>query len=129
MAQLAADDAAAQARIAEIKRLGTIEEQRREDLLRQELASRRAHFAGRGLSPAEGSAAAVLGGLVEESKQASAEDAYLRNAEIREIENARLARGRINLLQAANARARGGLQSLQRGIPFSYRLGTSLLER
>ncbi|MCE2510394.1 MAG: hypothetical protein J4G10_05390 [Alphaproteobacteria bacterium] len=129
LAQHAANDAAAQARIAELRRLGEVEELRREDALRQELAARRARFAGRGVSPTEGSAAAVLGGLAAESKQASLEDAYLRNAEIRDIQNARLSQGRINLLQAADAQARGRLRALQRGIPFSQSIGTSLLER
>lgn len=129
LAQLSADDAAARTRIDEIRRLGEIEEQRREGFLNQELAARRARFAGRGLSPTEGSAAAVLGGLVAESEQASSEDSFLRNAQIRDIENARLSRGRINLLQAADARARGQLQTLQRGLPLQRSARTSLFGR
>ncbi len=129
LAQLSANDAAARIRIGELRRLGEIEEQPRKGFLSQALAARRARFAGRGLNPAEGSAAAVLGGLVAESKQAGAEDAFLRNAQIRDIENARLSRGRINLLQAAYARVRGRLQTLQRGVPLLRSAGTSLFGR
>jgi|GEM_PF-6728700 len=128
-AQFAANDASAAAQISELRRAGAIEEQRRQDLLDQELAARRARFAGRGIGPGDGSAAAVLGGLVQESKSASEEDAFLRGERIRELEGVRLARGRIDLLQAADARARGRLRTLQGGIPLSQRTGDSLFRR
>ncbi len=129
LAQFAANDAAAKAQIAALQRTGTIEEQRRRDLLEKETAARRARFAGRGLAASDGSAAAVLGGLAEESRLANREDAFLRNERIRELEAVRLARGRIDLLQAADARARGRLQTLQGGIPLLQRAGTSLFDR
>lgn len=130
LAQLAANDVAANAQIAELKRGGAIEEERRQSLLRQELAARRARFAGRGISPTEGSAAAVLGGLVAESEAGSEEDAFLRDAQIRDLENRRFARGRIDLLQAADARARGRLGTLRAGLPLLRDAGTlSLFDR
>jgi len=129
LAQFAANDANAKAQIATLQRTGAIEEQRRRDLLEKETATRRARFAGRGLTSSDGSAAAVLGGLAEESKLANREDAFLRNERIRELEAVRLARGRIDLLQAADARARGRLRTLQGGIPLLQRAGTSLFNR
>ncbi|PCJ59371.1 MAG: hypothetical protein COA65_06315 [Rhodospirillaceae bacterium] len=129
LAQFAANDANAKAQIATLQRTGAIEEQRRRDLLEKETAARRARFAGRGLASSDGSAAAVLGGLAEESKLANREDAFLRNERIRELEAVRLSRGRIDLLQAADARARGRLRTLQRGIPLLQKAGTSLFDR
>lgn len=124
-AQLSAADAATSAQISELQRSGEIEGQRRQDLLDKDLARRRARFAGRGLAPSDGSAAAVLSGLAEESRLAGEEDAFFRGERIRELERTRLEKGRLDLLQATDIRARQRLRTFQGGL----RAGTSLFNR
>lgn len=69
-----AADAQAGAQAAQIEVARQAADRDREARLARTLASARARFAGRGLDPAQGSAAAVLDGLISESDQ-EAEDA------------------------------------------------------
>ena len=64
-----AADAQAGAQAAQIEAARQAADRDREARLARTLASARARFAGRGLDPAQGSAAAVLDGLISESDQ------------------------------------------------------------
>lgn len=95
-----AADAQAGAQAAQIEAARQAADREREARLARTLASARARFAGRGLDPAQGSAAAVLDGLISDSDQ-EAEDARAQ-ADIRlGAIAARLNRPEPGLLESA----------------------------
>lgn len=94
-----AADAQAGAQAAQIEVARQAADRDREARLARTLASARARFAGRGLDPAQGSAAAVLDGLISESDQ-EAEDARAQTDIRLGAINARLNRPEPGLLES-----------------------------
>ncbi len=95
-----AAEAQAGARTAQIEAARQAADRDREARLARAMASARARFASRGLDPAQGSAAAVLGGLVSEADQ-EAEDARIQAETRLGAVNARLNRPEPGLLESA----------------------------
>lgn len=105
-----------QRRLAEVRaQMQAREAQRRTDLKRAQ-ASQRAHFGGQGLTSSGGSAAAILNGLVAESRRQSQQDQRNAALGINDINSAADINRRRNLLDAGfsvadrvlNARTAGG---------------------
>lgn len=111
--QAAAQNEAARARVAQIRRAREIEEARRRDLLRREQATRRARFGAAGIAGTGGSADAVLRGLALDSARRGAEDASLDRLRTGDIRARAAARNRINLLETTDSFF-GGLARLEK---------------
>lgn len=94
-----AADAQAGAQATQIEAARQAADRDREARLARTLASARARFAGRGLDPGQGSAAAVLDGLISESDQ-EAEDARAQTDIRLGAINARLNRPEPGLLES-----------------------------
>ncbi len=93
-------EAQAGAQAAQIETARQAADRDREARLARALASARARFAGRGLDPGQGSAAAVLNGLIAESDQ-EAEDARVQTETRLGAINARLNQPGPGLLESA----------------------------
>lgn len=100
-------EAEATANAAEIEVQRAAAQREREARLRRALAAQRARFAAGGLDPAQGSAAAVLGGLVAEAEREAEEDREQVNSRLGLLERRR--RQRLDLLAAERDRAALGL--------------------
>ena len=108
--QIEADAAASTAEL-EASRAEAARE--RDARLRRALAAQRARFAAGGLDPAQGSAAAVLGGLVAEAEREAEEDRERVNSRLGLLERRR--RRRLDLLAAEQERA--SLNLFRRQLP------------
>ena len=104
-------EAAANAADVEARRAAAQRE--RDARLRRALATQRARFAAGGLDPAQGSAAAVLDGLVAEAERETEEDREQVNSRLGLLERRR--RQRLDLLAADRDRAALGL--FRRALP------------
>ena len=104
-------ETAANAADVEVQRAATQRE--RDQRLRRALAAQRARFASGGLDPAQGSAAAVLDGLVAEAEREAEEDRNQVNSRLGLLERRR--RQRLDLLAADRDRAALGI--FRRAIP------------
>ena len=85
----------------------------RDARLRRALAAQRARFAASGLDPGQGSAAAVLDGLVAEAEREAEEDREQANSRLGLLERRR--RQRLDLLAADGDRAT--LSLFRRALP------------
>ncbi|MEK7244437.1 MAG: hypothetical protein AAB223_00265 [Pseudomonadota bacterium] len=104
-------EAAANAADVETQRAAA--EREREERLRRALATQRARFAAQGLDPAQGSAAAVLGGLVAEAEREAEEDREQVNSRLGLLDRRR--RRQLDLLSASGERA--ALNIFRRALP------------
>lgn len=99
---------------AEIEARRAAAEREREARLKRALAAQRARFAAGGLNPGQGSAAAVLEGLVAEAEREAEDDRERVNSRLGLLERNR--RRRLDLLAAE--RERGALDVFRRTLPL-----------
>jgi hypothetical protein len=106
-------EAEAAANAAEVEAQRTAAARERDARLRRSLAAQRARFAASGLDPAQGSAAAVLDGLVAEAEREAEQDSDQVNSRLGLLERRR--RRRLDLLAAD--RERTALDIFRRALP------------
>jgi len=114
--QNAALAAQQQADLAQRQKVQQINTRRRQERLRQILASQRARFGAQGLSSANGSAMAVLKGLSEKFDRDQADEGALEAFQADRINDRYNRQIRKNLLEASSARQRASFGLLRQGL-------------
>ncbi len=116
-ASMAAANAQAKARTEQMKRTQEIEDRRRQERLRQALASQRARYGAAGTGGTGGSADALLAGLSAKADRETQDSRELLDMRINAI-NDRLARQRNRgLLEARNSRVNAVFDLFTKKLP------------
>jgi len=127
-AQLAAQQAEAQARVQQLQQAQEIDSQRRQRMLKEQLAAQRARFGASGIDPGGGgSARAILLGMVDNAEEEDQQARKMSGMRVDSInQGLEFARQR-NLLADSQAQARNNLGLLQSGLGLATKIGNRLL--
>ncbi|MCC7168126.1 MAG: hypothetical protein IT565_11215 [Rhodospirillales bacterium] len=126
--QLAAQQAEAQARVQQLQQAQEIDSQRRQRMLKEQLAAQRARFGASGIDPGGGgSARAILLGMVDDAEEEDQQARKMSGMRVDSInQGLEFARQR-NLLADSQAQARNNLGLLQSGLGLATKIGNRLL--
>jgi hypothetical protein len=100
----------AQAQMSQLQAARDIEQNRRRQLLKEQLASQRARFGASGVDPNQGgSAGALMLGLVKKAEDEDKADEDAFNLKANSIQTRLANQQRLNLLDSSSASAKAGL--------------------
>lgn len=124
-AQLAAQQAEAQARVQQLQQAQEIDSQRRQRMLKEQLAAQRARFGASGIDPGGGgSARAILLGMVDNAEEEDEQARKMSGMRIDSINQGLDFARQRNLLAESQAQARANLGLLKSGFGLATKIGS-----